>query len=130
MRSNVDVILTDTAPLPVGGYSQAIRYGNIVITSGFVGMHASGMGVVRGGLEAELRQAIHNVQEVLAAAGCTLHDVVRVNVALTEISNFPHMDRVYREYFHQPLPTRTVVGVKELYGGAQVGLDVWALIRE
>lgn len=127
---NFDVILTDAAPAPAGGYSQAIRYGNTIITSGFVGMHPSGMGVVKGGFEAELRQAIYNIQEVLDAAGCTLHDVVRVNVALVEMSRFAEMDHIYREYFHAPLPTRTVVGVKELWGGAQVGMDVWALVRD
>ncbi|MEN9936930.1 MAG: hypothetical protein RLZZ387_3509 [Chloroflexota bacterium] len=125
---NFDVILTDAAPLPAGGFSQAIRYGNTIITSGFVGLHAGG-GIVKGGFEAELRQCIHNIQAVLDAAGCTLHDVIRVNVMLTEMSNFAEMDRVYREYFHAPLPTRSVIGVKELYGGGQVDVEVWAIIR-
>lgn len=123
-----DVILTDVAPLPAGGYSQAIRYGNMVITSGFVGLHAGG-GIVKGGFEAELRQTIHNIKAVLDAAGCALHDVVRVNVMLTDMSNFALMDRIYLEHFRHPLPTRSVIGVKELYGGALVDMEVWALIR-
>lgn len=122
-----EVILSDGAPIPTSGYSQALRYGNMVVTSGYLGTHPDGSGVVAGGFEAELRQAISNVQAVLGAAGCTLADVVRVNVSLTEISRFAEMDRIYREYFQPPYPTRNTIGVKELWGGAQVGIDVWAV---
>jgi 2-iminobutanoate/2-iminopropanoate deaminase len=57
-----------------------------------------------------------------------LSDVVRVNVSLTEVSRFAEMDRIYREYFTAPYPTRNTIGVKELWGGAQVGLDAWAVL--
>jgi 2-iminobutanoate/2-iminopropanoate deaminase len=125
----VEVILTDGAPIPSSGYSQALRWGNMVVTSGYLGTHPDGSGVVKGGFEAELRRAIANLQAVLDAAGCTLADVVRVNVSLTDIQRFAEMDRIYREYFTAPYPTRNTIGVKELWGGAQVGLDAWAVIR-
>lgn len=125
-----EVILTDTAPVPTTGYSQALRYGNMVVTSGYLGTNPDGSGVVKGGFEVELRQAIANIQAVLRAAGCDLVDVVRVNVSLTEISRFAEMDRIYQEYFQPPYPTRNTIGVKELWGGAQVGLDVWAMLPE
>ncbi|MCU0511176.1 MAG: Rid family hydrolase [Anaerolineae bacterium] len=123
-----EVILTTAAPVPSSGYSQALRFGNMVVTAGYLGTHPDGSGVVPGGFEAELRQAIGNVRAVLAAAGCSLADVVRVNVSLTEISRFAEMDRIYCEYFSAPYPTRNTIGVKELWGGAQVGLDVWAVL--
>jgi 2-iminobutanoate/2-iminopropanoate deaminase len=125
----LDIILTDAAPVPMSGYSQALRYGETLVTSSFVGSNPNGAGIVAGGFEAELRQALHYVQEVLAAAGCTLHDVVRVNVALTDIAKAAELDRVCHEYFHSPYPTRTLSGVKELWGGAQVAIDVWAIVR-
>jgi 2-iminobutanoate/2-iminopropanoate deaminase len=125
-----EVILTDAAPIPSSGYSQALRYGNMVVTSGYLGTHPDGSGVVKGGFEAEVRQAITNIQAVLKAAGCSLNDVVRVNVSLTEISRFAEMDRIFRDYFTAPYPTRNTIGVKELWGGAQVGFDVWAVVRE
>lgn len=123
-------ILTDSAPVPHGAYDQAIRIGDMVITSSYMGLHPSLAGIVSGGFEAEFRQAIHNIMEVLAAANCTLRDVVRVNVSLTDIQKYTEMDRVYREYFHPPYPTRRTIGVKELIGGAQVEIDVWAIVRD
>jgi 2-iminobutanoate/2-iminopropanoate deaminase len=121
-----DVVLTDQAPIPSSGYSQAIRVGNFVVTSGYLGTHPDGSGVVQGGFEAEVRQALGNIKAVLEEAGCTTADVIRVNVSLTDVNRFADMDRIFREYFHAPYPTRNTIGVKELWGGAQVGFDVWA----
>jgi 2-iminobutanoate/2-iminopropanoate deaminase len=126
--ANFEVIISDGAPIPTSGYSQAVKFGNMVVTSGYLGTHPDGSGVVKGGFEAELRQAIRNLEAVLKAAGCSLSDVVRVNVSLTEVSRFAEMDRIYREYFTAPYPTRNTIGVKELWGGAQVGLDAWAVL--
>jgi|OM-RGC.v1.026437809 2-iminobutanoate/2-iminopropanoate deaminase len=123
-------ILTDAAPVPHGAYDQAIRVGNMVITSSYMGLHPSHAGIITGGFEAEFRQAMHNIAAVLAAAGCTLRDVVRVNVSLTDLQKYTEMDRLYREYFHPPYPTRRTIGVKELLGGAQVEIDVWAIVQE
>jgi 2-iminobutanoate/2-iminopropanoate deaminase len=125
-----EVILTGDAPIPSSGYSQALRQGNLVVTSGYLGTHPDGSGVVPGGFEAEVRQALANIGAVLTAAGCTFADVVRVNVSLVEISRFGEMDRIFREYFSPPYPTRNTVGVKELWGGAQVGFDVWAVVED
>ncbi|MCL6509557.1 MAG: Rid family detoxifying hydrolase [Anaerolineae bacterium] len=125
-----EVILTDAAPIPSSGYSQALRLGNLIVTSGYLGTHPDGSGVVPGGFEAEVRQALDNIQAVLTAAGCTLRDVIRVNVSLTDIGKFAEMDRIYREYFAPPYPTRNTIGVNQLWGGAQVGFDVWAVKRD
>jgi 2-iminobutanoate/2-iminopropanoate deaminase len=122
-----EVILSEGAPIPSSGYSQALRLGNLIVTSGYLGTHPDGSGVVQGGFDAEVRQALENIRAVLGAAGCTFADVIRVNVSLTEVSRFGEMDRIFREYFHPPYPTRNTIGVKELWGGAQVGFDVWAI---
>ena len=121
-----DVVLTEQAPIPSSGYSQAIRVGKFVVTSGYLGTHPDGSGVVQGGFEAEVRQALDNIKAVLEAAGCSTADVIRVNVSLTDVARFADMDRIFREYFQAPYPTRNTIGVKELWGGAQVGFDVWA----
>ena len=123
-----DVILTDEAPVPTSGYSQAMRHGNLLVTSGYLGTAPDGTGVVGGGFEAEARQALDNVKAVLEAAGCALSDVIRVNVSLTDIKRFDEMDAIYCEYFSEPYPTRNTIGVRELWGGAQVGFDVWAIV--
>jgi 2-iminobutanoate/2-iminopropanoate deaminase len=124
--SDFQVVLTDQAPIPSSGYSQAIRVGNLIVTSGYLGTHPDGSGVVKGGFEAEVRRALDNIQAVLAEAGCTFAHVIRVNVSLTDVNRFADMDAIYREYFLPPYPTRNTIGVKELWGGAQVGFDVWA----
>ena len=124
--ASFEVILTEKAPVPTSGYSQAVAWDNMVVTSGYLGTHPDGSGLVEGGFEAELRQAITNIQAVLAEADCTLADVVRINISLTDINRFAEMDRIYREYFKPPYPSRNTISVKELWGGAEVGLDVWA----
>lgn len=123
-----EVILTEEAPVPSSGYSQGIRTGNLIVTSGYLGTHPDGSGVVQGGFDAEVRRALENIQAVLVEAGCSMADVIRVNVSLTDINRFADMDRIYREYFSDPFPTRNTIGVKELWGGAQVGFDVWAVV--
>jgi len=128
--ASFDVILTDKAPIPSSGYSQGIRWDRLVVTAGYLGTHPDGSGVVKGGFDAEVRQALNNIKAVLEEAGCTMADVIRINVSLTEVSRFADMDRVYREFFSAPFPTRNTIGVKELWGGAQVGFDVWAIKPE
>lgn len=127
--NNFEVIIADKVPVPSSGYSQALKFGNMIVTSGYLGTHPDISGVVKGGFEAEVRQAIGNIKAVLEQAGCGLADVVRVNVSLTDINKFSAMDNIFREYFRAPYPTRNTIGVKELWGGAQVGFDVWAISK-
>ena len=122
------IVLTEKAPVPTSDYSQALRYGSLLATSGFLGSAPDGSGLVSGGFEAETRQALDNIRAVLEAAGCAMTDVIRVNVSLTDIKRFAEMDAIYREYFSEPYPSRNTIGVKELWGGAQIGFDVWAVI--
>lgn len=122
-----DVILTDKAPVPSSAYSQGLSAGGLLVTSGYLGTHPDGSGVVRGGFEAEVRQALDNITAVLTKAGCTWSDVIRINVSLTDIGRFAEMDRIFSTYAKAPYPTRNTIGVKELWGGGQVGFDVWAI---
>ena len=119
-------ILSSGAPQPTSAYSQALVVGDLVATSGFLGTHPDGSGIVKGGFGAEMRQALDNVTAVLAAAGCGWVDVIRINVSLTDIRRFEEMDRIYREFAVAPYPARNTIGVAALWGGAQVGVDVLA----
>jgi len=122
-----DVILSPDAAVPSSAYSQGLAFGPLVVTSGYLGTHPDGSGVVKRGFEAELKQALDNVTAVLKEAGCSWADVIRVNVSLTDIGRFSDMDRIFRNYVEPPFPTRNTIGVKELWGGAQVGIDAWAV---
>jgi len=121
------VLLSDRAPQPSSAYSQGLGFGDLVVTSGYLGTKPDGTGLVAGGFQAELRQALDNVGAVLKEAGCSWADVIRINVSLTDVGRFAEMDRIFQEYASPPYPTRNTIGVKELWGGAQVGIDVWAV---
>jgi 2-iminobutanoate/2-iminopropanoate deaminase len=122
-----DVLLSEAAPQPSSAYSQGLALENLVVTSGYLGTKPDGTGLISGGFEAELRQALDNVTAVLKAAGCTWTDVIRINVSLIDVTKFSEMDRIFRDYARAPYPTRNTIGVNELWGGAQVGIDVWAI---
>jgi 2-iminobutanoate/2-iminopropanoate deaminase len=122
-----DVLLSKGAPVPSSAYSQGLAFENLVVTSGYLGTKPDGSGLISGGFEPELRQALDNVTMVLKEAGCSWSDVIRINVSLTDLNKFSEMDRIFRDYAREPYPTRNTIGVKELWGGAQVGIDVWAV---
>jgi len=128
--SNKQVILTDNAPIPTSAYSQGLRFGNMLVTSGYLGTKMDGSGIVEGGFEAEVRQALNHIKAVVEANGASMANVVRVNVSLLDTGKFSAMDAIYKEYFSDPYPTRNTIGVAELWGGAQVGFDVWAYIPD
>ena len=122
-----EILLSDQAPAPSSAYSQGLGFGDLVVTSGYLGTKPDGTGLVTGGFEAELRQALDNVGAVLSEAGCSWADVIRINVSLTDVGKFSEMDRIFQERVSPPFPTRNTIGVKELWGNAQVGIDVWAV---
>ena len=125
-----DVLLSERAPAPTSAYSQGLAFADLVVTSGYLGTKPDGTGLIAGGFEAELRQALDNVSAVLDEAGCSWTDVIRINVSLTDLGKFAEMDRIFRDYASPPYPTRNTIGVNELWGGAQVGIDVWAVRRQ
>lgn len=126
-RNDNGVVLAEGAPQPGSAYSQARIWDRLVVTSGYLGTDPDGSGLVPGGFEAELRRALDNVTAVLVEAGCGWADVIRINVSLTDVNRFDDMDRIFRDYASPPYPSRNTIGVKELWGGAQVGIDVWAV---
>jgi 2-iminobutanoate/2-iminopropanoate deaminase len=98
--------------------------GDLVYTAGQVANDASGA-VVSDDVEAQTRQALDNVRACLAAAGCGLEDVIKVNAFLTDLANFDVYNAVYREYFNEPFPARTTVGAA-LAPGLHVEIEVVA----
>jgi 2-iminobutanoate/2-iminopropanoate deaminase len=113
----------------VGPYSPARRVGDWVITSGQVGVATAGGGpptLVPGGTVAELRRALQNVAEVLAAEGATLADVVKTTLYLVDMGEFAAVNEVWVEYFTENRPTRSAVAVAALPIGARVEVEAWA----
>ena len=119
-------IRTDTAPTPKGTYSQALRVGDLVYTSGF-GPHDPHTGEVVGAdITAQTEQTLRNVDAALRAAGSSLGDAVKLTVHLADLADFPAFDVVYRATLSQPYPVRTTVG--STLAGILVEIDAVAVV--
>lgn len=93
---------------PKPPYSPVVVSGDLVYTAGQVGYDAEGK-LVEGGIEEQTRRALENVRTALAAAGCTMDDVVKVTAFLADLGDFAGYNEVYREFFSEPYPARTSV---------------------
>jgi 2-iminobutanoate/2-iminopropanoate deaminase len=113
----------------VGPYAPVRRAGDWVITSGQIGMATDDEGrtaLVPGGTLAELRQALHNVTDVLATEGVTLADVVKTTLYLIDMGEFAAVNDVWVESFTENRPTRSAVAVAALPVGARIEVEAWA----
>lgn len=109
---------------PVGPYTPIVRAGDWLVASGQVGIVDGKL--VSGGLEAELRQAIANLEGLLASEGATLSDVTKTTVFLRHLGgDYPKMNEIYMELFGDHRPARSAIGVADLPLGALVELEAW-----
>lgn len=127
MQSKKKVITSPKAALPIGPYSQAIQAGNLVFVAGEKGIDRSTGKIVQGGISAETRQTLDNIQAILSEAGATLDDAVSCTVHMVDLSEFAEMNRVYAEYFKVMPPGRTTVQVAALPAGARIEITVTAV---
>jgi len=116
------IIATPNAPAAIGTYSQAVRVGDTVYLSGQIGLDPATMQMVDG-FEAQTVRVFDNLKAVAEAAGGSLADAVKLNIYLTDLSNFAKVNEIMARYFNEPYPARAAVGVKELPRGALVEAD-------
>ena len=116
------IISTPNAPAAIGTYSQAVKVGGTVYLSGQIGLDPASMQMVDG-IDAQIVRVFDNLKAVAEAAGGSLADVVKLNVFLTDLSNFAKVNETMAKYFSEPFPARAAVGVKELPRGALVEAD-------
>lgn len=117
------VILTDKAPKPIGTYSQAIKAGNLVFLSAQAPLVPATMEVVEGGIEAQIRQSFANLAAVTEEAGGSTDNIVKLTVFLTDLGNFPIVNRVMEELFRAPFPARAAVGAAALPRNTGVAVE-------
>ncbi len=120
------VISTTNAPAAIGPYSQAIRVGNLIITSGQLPIDPATGNFPEGAIKEQTRQSLLNVKAILNEAGTTMDHVVKTTVFLADMSDFADMNGVYAEFFNAPYPARSAVAVKTLPKGALVEIEVIA----
>ncbi len=111
---------------PVGPYTPIVRGGDVLYTSGQIGIAAGA--IVEGGLEAELRRAFVNLREVLSSANASLSDVVKTTVFLADIADYAEMNTIYMQEFGDHRPARSAVAVAALPLGARVEIEAVATI--
>lgn len=121
------IIRTDRAPKAIGPYSQAVRAGDTVYTSGQIPLDPATGELVGGDITAQTRRVFDNIGAVLEAAGASFADVVRVGIYLADLGDFGAVNDVMKQYFDEPYPARSTIGVAALPRGAAVEIDVIAV---
>lgn len=122
------IIKTDDAPQAIGTYSQAVKVGNTVYLSGQIPLVPATMEMVEGDIRAQITRVFDNLAAVAEASGGSLQDIVKLNVFLTDLSNFPVVNEVMAEFFNEPYPARAAVGVAALPKDAAVEMDAIMVI--
>lgn len=126
MNNERKAILTDKAPKPIGPYSQAVQYGNLVFTSGQIPIDPATGELVTGDIVQETEQVFANLAAVLAAAGTELGRAVKTTVFLTDMGLFGKVNEVYARHFREPFPARSTVQVAALPKGVSIEIEVVA----
>ena len=122
------VISTPKAPAAIGPYSQAIRVGNLVYTSGQIPIDPATGSFVEGGIKEQTRQSLTNVKAILEEAGTSMANVIKTTVFMADMADFADMNGIYAEFFSEPSPARSAVAVKTLPKGAMVEIEVVASV--
>jgi 2-iminobutanoate/2-iminopropanoate deaminase len=124
-----EIIYTDNAPKAIGPYSVGVRAGNLIFTSGQLGLDPITGELIPGGIEFETEQSIKNLKNVLQAAGCGLGNVIKTIVFLRDINDFTRMNGVYAKFFTENFPARSTVQAAALPKGAAVEIEAIAYVE-
>ena len=125
-QNALNPIHTDQAPAAIGPYSQAVAVGNLVFCSGQIPIDPASGELVEGDVAVQTDQVMRNLAAVLAAAGCSLTDVVKTTVFLSDMGNFVAMNEVYGRHFGDHRPARATVAVAGLPKAVDVEIEVIA----
>ncbi len=124
----MQIISTPDAAQAIGPYSQAIKAGGLIFTSGQIALKPGGE-FVAGGVEAQARQVLQNLAAILKEAGATLQDAVKTTIFLADMGDFAAVNEIYAAAFGAHKPARSTVQVAKLPKGALVEIEVIALVR-
>ncbi|HEY8362685.1 MAG TPA: RidA family protein [Tissierellaceae bacterium] len=121
-------IATENAPKAVGPYSQGVRAGNIIFTSGQLPMDPKTGELLKGDIKRETRLCLENIKAILEAEGATIENIAKVTVFVTDINNFGAINEEYEEFFNGHKPARSLVQVAQLPKGADIEIEAVAYI--
>jgi 2-iminobutanoate/2-iminopropanoate deaminase len=124
-----EIIATTKAPAAIGPYSQAVKLGNMIYTSGMIPLMPETMQIVEGGVQQQTRQVLENLKELLGSADSSLDKVIKTTVFIKDMNDFPKINEVYAEYFTSNQPARSTVEVARLPKDVLVEIEVIAYIE-
>ena len=123
-----EIIFTEDAPRAIGTYSQAVKVGNIIYLSGQIPLVPKTMELIEGDKKNQIKRVFMNLAAVAKASGGSLSDITKLNIYLTDLSDFPLINEIMPEYFSEPYPARAVVGGASLPKGATIEMDAVMMI--
>ena len=121
-----NIIYTNTAPEPIGPYSQAVQGGNMLFVSGQVAIDPANNEVIAGTVSDEARQVMKNINALLTEAGYSFADIVKTTIFLKDMADFAAVNEVYGSYFESNFPARETVAVAGLPKNVNVEISVTA----
>lgn len=125
----MEIIQTPNAPAAIGPYSQAIKSNGLIFTSGQIAITPNGELIDRD-IKRQTRQVLTNLENILAEAGSSLNDVIKVTIFLEDMNDFGVVNVIYAEYFGEHKPARSTVAVKTLPKNVMVEMDVIAAAKD
>ena len=126
---NKEIVSTPKAPGAIGPYSQAVKTGLVVFTSGQIGLDPATGELVGQDFEAQVRQSFSNLAAVAQAAGGSLANAVKFTLYLTDLSKFAKVNEIMTEMVARPYPARSTVGVASLPKGAQFEVEAILVLQ-
>jgi len=126
--SSIKVIYSQQAPKAVGAYSQAVVSGGVLYASGQIGLLPAKGELVADDVESQAKQVTKNLTAVLAEAGVGLNDILKVNIFLIDMNDFPKVNEIYAAWLGEHRPARATVAVAALPLAAKVEMDVVARV--
>lgn len=127
MSHGLEAIATNQAPAAIGPYSQAMKLGDLLFTSGQIPLTAQGE-LVEGGVEEQTHQVFSNLKAVLAEAGSSLDKVIKATVFIKDMNQFSQINAIYESYFGNHKPARSCVEVARLPKDVLVEIELIAAI--
>ena len=116
-------IQTDRAPKAIGPYSQAIKLDSLVFLSGQIPLVPETMEVIDGGIAEQAHQVFINLKTVAEESGGSLRDALKINIFLTDLTNFTVVNEIMTQYFHEPFPARATIEVSALPKSVLIEID-------
>ena len=126
--STIDAVHANDAPTAVGPYSQGIRHGDVLYLSGQIGLDPATGSLVGDTVEAQAQQVMHNLSAVLHVGGCSTQDIIKANIYLVDMADFPKINAIYAGWLGEHRPARATVAVAALPLAAKVEIDLIARI--